>query len=887
MDQGLPYHSYSIEKVFRNFESTRHGLDKEQAARRLHQIGKNRLKEKQEKSLFRIFIDQINNPVIYLLTAAATVSFLFQDIPEAIAIIVVIIFNGIIGFWMEYQARTSMASLKKLDRLTARVVRNGEDSEINSENLVPGDIIILEAGNLVPADGRLIECANFSTDESPLTGESLPMEKDSAPVKEQTPLADRNNMVYKGTSVTNGNAEVLITATGMHTEIGKISRLVDEAGEEKVPLNEKLAGLSRTLIWVTVGLAALFFLAGWLSGKEMLYQLLQTAIAWTVAAIPEGLPIVASIALARGMLRLARHNVIIKKLSAVETLGETTIIFTDKTGTLTENKLSVASLSFPGREWLAETDIIDDLRSGEEEELENFRHFIKIAVLCNNAEIENDSTKGDPLEIALLRFAGKMNPRKTQHLQEWQKIKEDPFNSESKRMITAHKDRNRIYVAMKGATSAVLRDCTSILSKGQVNPMDEKERQTWLEKDTRFSEKGFRVLSFAYYEQKKVNHNHDEPLAEVDFIYAGMVGFMDPSRKDIPPAMEDCHHAGIRVIMVTGDHPGTALNIARAVHLLEPGARENAKEMVTKGDKLQPGETGPDDITSYSIFARVNPAQKLDIVRHFKDKGDITAMTGDGINDTPAMKTADIGIAMGKRGSQAAQEVADIILKDDSFPSIVRTIKQGRIIFENIRKFIIYQLSYHIAEILIIAAVSFSVYNLPLLPLQLLFLNLLSDVFPALALGIGKGNENVMNRNPKDPEEAVLKKQNWISIAVYGLTIAAFAIATYFVSYSVFNHTREMSNSITFFTLALTQLLHVFDMKEADEPLFLNQVTRNKYIWYALLFCLSALVAAYYVPLLHEALSFENLGVENWLQVGITSVSTLLFIQILKKVFHL
>ncbi len=891
IDQHLPYYQFNIEETFKKLGTEQSGLSGEEARRRSDLYGLNKLKEKEEKSLFRIFIDQINNPVVYLLAGATTVSFLFNDIPEAVAIIIVIILNGVIGFWMEYQARSSMASLRNLDRLGALVVRKDEEMTIDSEQLVPGDIIRLSAGNLVPADARIISSAELTTDESALTGESLPVNKRPDVPAEDSGIGDRTNMVYKGTSVTGGKATAVVTATGMETELGGISKMVSEAGEEEIPLNRKLGRLSRRLIWVTVGLAGLFFLAGWLTGKEELYQLLQTAIAWTVAAIPEGLPIVASIALARGMLRLAKHQVIVKKLAAVETLGETTVIFTDKTGTLTENQLSAQLFAFPGGDWSRDKNGKENLRESLDQQESNFSHLFRISVLCNNAETGNnsgeDAAKGDPLEIALLRFTSEVSGEQYQQLRSWKKTGEDPFDSDTKRMITVHRSGNgEAYVSLKGATNAVLRICDRYLENGNFHPLSDEIREEWLKKDDELSHQGLRVLSMAFRTETTDNPEIDEK----GFVFTGMVGFLDPAREDIREAMIACHEAGIKVVMVTGDHPGTAYNIAGQVELIPENDQDKSEErLVIHGNRLREemGEKDVEDVTDARVFARVDPGQKLDIVRIFRDQGDIVAMTGDGVNDTPALKKADIGIAMGKRGSQAAREVADIVLKDDSFPSIVRTVRQGRIIFENIRKFIMYQLSYHLAEILIIGAVSFSVYKLPLLPLQLLFLNLLSDVFPALALGIGKGNPLIMKKKPKDPGESVLNRSNWMGIGIYGICIALLTVTSWFLSHSFFGHSPELSNNIAFFSLAFTQLLHVFDMREANEHAFINQVTQNKYVWFALLFCMAALFTAYFVPVLHDALNFVRLSPSNWLQIAITAISTVALVQVVKEIFRI
>lgn len=872
-------HALTVEDILNELDSKKEGLRKSQVSEKLNQHGKNIIERKKQKSLFQLALDQINNPVIYLLLGATVVSFIFGDIPEAIAIIVVIVLNTAIGFWMEYQARTSVNALKKLNRLKAKVKRDGEIREIDAAKVVPGDIVSLEAGDVISADARIISFTELKVDESPLTGESLPVEKNSKILEENTALAERKNMLFKGTAVTHGKTEAVVTATGKNTEIGKISEMAEEDDKDSIPLNVKLRKLSHRLIWVTVGLAAVFFVIGWISGKEI-YLILQTAIAWTVAAIPEGLPIVASIALARGMLRLAKRNVIVKRLAAVETLGETTVIFTDKTGTLTENKLTLDSIEFPGNDNKIDTKELLKNSSKKQSDNQNFENIYRVSVFCNDAKVEeDDKPKGDPLDISLLEYFQKFDRDKTSELQNAEKVNEDPFDSESKFMGAIHKFDKKLYVSAKGAAEPILSKCKAYLDNGKEKKMSDEIKNKWMDKYEEFSGKGLKVIAFSY---KTEDENKSKILKDQeDFVknmtFLGFVSFIDPAKEDVKPSIEKCQTAGIKIIMVTGDHPGTAENVARKV-----GLSANEKYHVMKGSNI---ENNKEEVIKSNIFARVDPKQKYDIVERFKKEGEITAMTGDGVNDAPALKKADIGIAMGDRGTQIAQDVADMILKDDSFPSIVDAVEEGRIIFGNIRKFIVYQLSYHLAEILIIAGISFSLFYLPLLPLQLLFLNLLSDVFPALALGLGKGDETIMQQKPKDPKEPIVNKRNWTSMAIYATVMAAIISGVYLLTYFQFDESKELANTVAFFSLAFSQLLHVFNMREPGENIFVNQVVKNKYIWMALGICITALIAAYFIPLLHDVLSFETLSGIHWLLVGGASVATLVVIQVIKEIF--
>lgn len=1010
------------------------GLSDKEVKQKIKEYGKNILEEQKKRSIWDIIFAQINNPVIYLLSAAAILAFAFGDIPEGIAIVVVLVINTLIGFWMEFKAQKSMEALKKMDVIKARVLRNGKEENIEAEKIVPGDMLIVESGDLVAADARIVEENELEVDESPLTGESIPVRKSAEALKEEKPVADRTNIIYKGTAVSGGTGKAVVYATGMQTELGSISAMVGEEKKDEIPLNQKLNKLTKNLIFVTIGLAVAFLIFGWIAGKEI-YPLIQTSIAWTIAAIPEGLPIVASIALARGMLRLAKKNVIVKKLEAVETLGETTVIFTDKTGTLTKNQLTVNTLFFPGdvrmdAKWEGAKPTLKEQE--EPEKNENFLHIFKISVLANDASLEGEESpeeegedvskkrdgsedkkdksgdktdkstekkeekgqnkevdvnldvsqdsveieakteskederpdidvdvsadenrikihvsksskseeensetekkkkkqkkknntegdteaeeeieeeeeeeeeneeeennddddgqeesgkgEGDPLEIALLNFTKKFNQDLYQKSRGLERKLHDPFDSDSMVMGAVYQEKEGFYVAGKGAAHAILDRSQKVLVDNELKELSDEDREYWHEKNNELSEEGLRVLAFAY---KTLDTLPEGEEAE-DFLqglnFTGLIGFLDPPRKEVADAVNTCKEAGIKVIMVTGDHPGTAKNVGKEVGIFDQDQKNG--NGVLAGHNLQEELEKEDDtkLINTRIFSRVDPSQKLDLIKHFQKNGEIVGMTGDGINDAPALKRANIGIAMGKRGTQVAQEVSDMVLKDDAFGSIVKAIEQGRIIFGNIRKFIIYQLSYHLSEILIIALISFTLFTLPLLPLQLLFLNLLSDVFPALALGVGEGNPGTMKKPPKDPDEPILTKKNWKQIASYGVILTICISGAYFFAHYVWEQSEEVTNNVAFFSLAFAQLLHVFNMREADENILNNQVTRNKYIWMALALCFSVLVAAYFIPQIANVLSFQELELRIWGLIVITSVLPLIIIQIIKLI---
>lgn len=902
------------------------GLSEEAAKQKLEEHGQNKLEEREQLSIWELILSQIANPVIYLLTAAALLAFIFGDVPEGIAILVVLLLNTLIGFWMEYQAQKSMEALKELDKIETTVLREGDKKRIDAEKLVPGDILILESGDLVPADARIMEATELQVDESPLTGESVPVAKNNEALKEEKQVADRTNILYKGTAITSGYAKAVVFKTGMDTEVGNISAMVQEQEEEETPLHQKLNKLTKGLIWVILGMAAAFFAFGSWAGKEI-YQLVQTAIAWSIAAIPEGLPMVASIALARGMYRLSKKNVLIKQLGAVETLGETTVIFTDKTGTLTKNELTVHTFNFPEHDRVAV-----DWEAGQTPQLKDFEdpggnqsfgHMLKISVLANDASLskeemekqgqeqekenasegqksskenedkepsekensEEEKASGDPLEIALLQFAKKFDTDRYQEMKALKRTLHDPFDSDSMVMGTGHKTENGNYISGKGSADAILERCTRLLIGGEVRDISESDKKNWKEKNEALAEDGLRVLGFAFKEMDALPEGEETEDFLRDLVFVGLIGFLDPPRKEVRDAIDTAKEAGIKVVMVTGDHPGTALNVARQVHLYE--GKNGQGEAVLHGKDLQE-ELEQDHnkkLINTLVFARVDPEQKLRLIEHYQEEGEIVGMTGDGVNDAPALKKANIGIAMGKRGTQVAKEVADVVLRNDAFDSIIGAVEQGRVIFGNIRKFVMYQLSYHFGEIIIIALISFTLFVLPILPLQLLFLNLLSDVFPALALGVGAGTPKVMKRDPKDPEEPIIARKNWIQIVIYGFIIAFSVSGAYFYSHFVWGASEAINNNVAFISLAFSQFIHVFNMREAHENMFKNQVTRNKWVWMAVALCVVVFMTAYFVPALASVFSFQQLEFKVWILIITASIVPTVIIQGIKAIW--
>lgn len=864
------------------------GLSTNSVKSRIEKFGYNRLKEAKKKSIRIILSNQFKSLIVVLLAAAAAVSFAFGEWMEGIAIAVVILLNAAIGFTTELRAVRSMEALRRLGTVKTKVRRNGKIKEISAEHLVPGDIVILEGGDIVTADLRLINASKLQADESALTGESFPVSKGAWTIDKDVPLAELSNMLFKGTAVTRGAAEGVVVATGMETELGKISALVEEAEEEITPLEERLNQLGRKLIWATLIIAALIGVGGIYSGKKI-FLMIETSIALAVAAIPEGLPIVATITLARGIWRMARRNALINRLSAVETLGATDIICTDKTGTLTENKMTVTRIVVDSHD----IEVGDNEVDGKGEFFVSGKRFdltkskaayeaLKVGVLCNNASLEQTAkrgaeTVGEPLEAALLIAGSKANIQRPQLVKSMPEVYEEAFDPEIKMMATYHKLNGKYYVAVKGAPEAMLGVCTHILSGESIKEFSPAEKEKWLNRNESLAHKGLRIVALA---RREVDSLESNPYENLTFL--ALCGLQDPARIEVRKALDLCKIAGIRVIMATGDQPVTARNIALAVGLTSD---ENST-VIHSSEFKDPSDMSEEEkerILKASIFARVSPKQKLDLIDIHQKNGSIVAMTGDGVNDAPALKKADIGIAMGIRGTQVAQEVADMVLKDDAFSSIVAAIEQGRIIFNNIRKFVFYLISCNISEVMAVMLASLFNAPLPILPLQILFLNLVTDVFPALALGMGKGDAKIMNRPPRNAQESILTRSHWFAIGGLGMIItlsvlSALAIALFWVKME-----RQQAITVSFLTLAFAQLWNVFNMRDSGTGLIRNNIVRNPYIWGALGLCSGLLLAGIYLPGLSHVLKVMNPGFAGWMIVIGMSLVPLVIGQILKS----
>jgi len=849
-----------------------------QARRQQH--GPNRLNEARHVSTLRILADQFTNLIVAMLAGASVLSFILVDWIEGTAIALVIVINAALGFFTELRAVRSMEALHRLGQVTTRVRREGRIREIPAAELVPGDIVLIEGGDVVSADLRLIAASKLQANESALTGESAPVGKSVEAVPPEAILAERTSMLYKGTALTRGSGEGVVVATGLASELGRITSLVSETEAAATPLERRLESLARRLIAVTLCLAAAVGAAGILAGRDWIVMI-ETAIALAVATVPEGLPVVATIALARGMWRMARQNALVNRLSAVETLGATGVICTDKTGTLTENRMTVARVLLPAGEFVARRDGASvgfelEGRAPEAAAAARLREALEIGVLCNNAELgaredePGDAGVGDPLEVALLAAGERAGVRRGTLLEAEPEAREEAFDPETRLMATFHRSDAGFRVAVKGAPEAVLATCAYLRDGDDRRDLDAAARSQWLASSTAMAKDGLRVLALA---TRKAGTAAEDPYAGLELL--GLVGLADPPREDVREAIDRCRSAGIRTVMVTGDQAATAAYVARATGLVGdellavvPGTAIGSVDELAADQR--------DRLLRASVFARVNPVQKLNLIALHQRAGSVVAMTGDGVNDAPALKKADIGIAMGRRGTQVAREAAAMVLKDDAFRTIVVAVEQGRIIFENIRKFVLYLLSCNVSELLVVALATAASAPLPILPLQILFLNLVTDVFPALALGIGPGDPRIMAREPRPADEPILTRRHWMEIAVHGVLMTAAVLAAFAIALRSLGADGHSAVTVSFLTLALAQLWHVFNLRDPQSGILRNEVVDNGAVWGALLLCLALIAAAVYVPGLARVLDIAPLDARAWGVVLGCSVAPLL-----------
>lgn len=867
----------SIEKVVTILESNaQSGLEEQQIQNLLNKYGPNQIPKDAPKKRWRILVDQFLNPILYILIAAAILAFIFSDVIEGFAILVVIVISAGIGFFMELRAIRSLEALRKMGQSKIHAIRSGKRVHIKGMEIVPGDIILLRTGDIVPADARLITVDNLLVKESALTGESVPIRKVVKVLKGDSPITDQYNMVFRGTMVTSGFGKAIVTSTAKFTQLGHIQQLGIDASQEHTPLDKKLNHLSKWLIWLTLFFAFVVIVAGYIRGKDILLMI-ETGVALGVAAIPEGLPIVATIALAQGMLRLSKRQVIIKKMEAVQTLGATDIICTDKTGTLTEDRMKVHTILFGDKSL---DDVFMTHVSMAIREQPIFKNIILASILCNN---ENLGTaiegQGDSIEHALLEFVKYLGYDSVAIKNTNPEELELPFDATRKFMATAHKNGKIIRVYAKGAFEALIPHCDYIMDEKEITPF--KTKSEWHTKVNTLADHGLRTLAFAF---KEMNELPTSETIVDQLVFLGVIGFLDPARSDVMATIDVYKKAGIKVVMATGDHPGTSKKIAEEIGLLKRDADPD-EVLIAQNLKFieHINPTLFEKISKASVFARVSPKQKLDLVKFYQKNNHIVGMIGDGINDVPALKKADIGIAMGIRGTEAAREAADVILKNDKFTAIEMAIKQGRVILENIRQFVVYLLSCNLAEILSVGIAAFSNLPSPLLPMQILFLNLITDVFPALALGLGKGENDIMERAPKDPKAPIISKSDWNSIVLFGMCVSVAVIGIVMYTHFVLNLSEKIINNMAFYTLVMAQLFNVFNLPRQTESFWVNEVTTNIWVWAAIVISLLLTFGVTLIAPISDVLSLESITIYQLFLVIIFAMGSLVLAQIIGR----
>lgn len=886
-----------IEEVLKENETSVNGLTSDEAKARLEKNGKNKLKEGKKESLFHRFMMQLADPMIIILIVAAAISAVTsvynKEFPsDVIIIMIVVIINAILGVYQESKAEKAIEALQEIAAATSHVIRNGKIETVHSEDLVTGDIIVLEAGDSVPADCRIIESASMKIEEAALTGESVPVNKQVDVIdpegSDDVPLGDRKNMCYMGSNVVYGRGKAVVVATGMDTEMGKIADALNDSKDGDTPLQIKLNQLSKILSFLVLGICVFIFaldvIRSVFSDAGVSFQgmlgTFMVAVSLAVAAIPEGLAAVVTIVLSIGVTKMSKRNAVIRKLTAVETLGCTQVICSDKTGTLTQNKMTVV-----------------DFR-GDNEKL-----IAQAMALCSDATIEDGVVKGEPTEAALVEWANKLEMPKTELTEEFPRVAEAPFDSMRKMMSTVHSSVKKGYVQYtKGAPDVVLNHCTKAYIDGKKVDMTDDVRESILALNKEMADKALRVLCVAMKSYNEIPESEDAEYLENELCYIGLAGMIDPVRPEVVNAIAQCRSAGIRPVMITGDHKDTAVAIAKQL-----GIVSDASEALTGAElnKISDEELN-ESIEKYSVYARVQPEHKVRIVKAWRSKGMVTAMTGDGVNDAPSIKSADIGVGMGITGTDVTKNVADMVLADDNFATIVSAIEEGRRIYDNIRKSIQFLLSSNLSEVLtIFFATLFGVIVLE--PVHLLWINLITDCFPALALGMEKGEDNIMQRSPRSSKDGIFANGMGIDVAWQGIMVTVVTLAAYVLGLimtpegqtllhqngmTFWNFLKEAGDTLivhqngmtmAFLTLSMAEIFHSFNMRSRRESIF-RMKSHNKYLTGAMVlsFILSTLVI--YVPFLADAFDFAPISAAEYATAIALAISVIPIVELIKLI---
>lgn len=859
------------------------GLSDNEIRLKKDKYGENVLEEKAGKTLIKMVIEQISDFMIIILIAAAVLSIVAGEVIDGVVILGIVVLNAVLGITQEKKASNALEALKSMAAPKAKVIRNGKINLLDSKELVPGDLVSLESGDYVPADIVLVESVNLKIDESALTGESVAVDKELGVIGLDSSIGDRKNSGYMSTIVTYGRGKGIVVATGMETEIGKIATMLNETEDSKTPLQEKLSSFGKLLGIVCILVCIVIFALGILRGEPLL-EVFMTAISLAVAAIPEGLPAVVTVVLAMGVTRMVSRHAIMKNLGAVETLGSTTVICTDKTGTLTQNKMTVLKIYDGSDEWA-----VSGTGYGFEGKITNtskkisiIDKLLKAAVLCNDAKIKDNQVIGDPTEGALVVLAAKGGLDQGEMNSKYPRLGEFPFDSDRKLMSTKHQLDNRFHMFTKGAPDVALSRCSKILINNEVRDITDEDRARILAKNNSYAKQALRVLAYTY---KIVDENSNLFNEEENLVFLGLTCMIDPPREEAKEAVKLCKKAGVRVVMITGDHITTASAIA-----IELGIIDSVNETL-EGCKINDydDEEFRNKVKNTSVFARVSPEHKVRIVETVKANGDVVAMTGDGVNDAPALKRADIGIAMGITGTDVSKEAADMILTDDNFASIVDAVEEGRIIYSNIRKFVGFLLSCNIGEILIIFIAMLSGWPVPLVPIQLLWINLITDSFPAFALGLEEGEKDIMKQKPRSPSEPIVNRTMKIALAFQSVGLTIAVLASYRIGFLMAGNIAAdiqltVARTFCFTTLIVGEMLRAYSARSEYKSLFSLKILSNKYLNYSVAVAIILLLIVVYVPFLQPIFTTTSLNIGQLFTAVSLGVVPLVFGELAKKV---
>jgi len=867
------WYTLSTKEVERQMQTNiEFGLNEKQVEDKQNKFGLNKLEEKKKESIIIKFVKQFNDFMIIILIIASIISAVVaklegsNDYFDSIIIIAIVVFNAIMGLVQEAKAEKSLEALKKMTAPTCKVKRDGKICTIKSEQIVPGDIVLLEAGNYVPADCRLISSSNLKIEESSLTGETVPVLKDAnCMLKEKTALGDMVNMAFSTTIVVNGHGEAIVTETGMNTKVGKIAKMIITNEAPETPIQKKLGEVGKSLGIACLGICLLIFVIGLLKKIEPI-EMFMTSVGLAVAAIPEGLPAIVTIMLSIGVTKMAKKNSIIRKLPAVETLGSSSVICSDKTGTLTQNKMQVTKIANI---------------NGETNDKEYIKWLIGMTTMCTDVEISRENGKieltGEPTEKAIVNKALDEGQNKIELYNVMKRVKDIPFDSSRKMMTTIHKIPTGYRVITKGAPDILLKRCNKVYENGNVTTLDYSKTKLIENQNNKMADEALRVLAIAYLDIPSLPSKIDSENIEKNLIFIGLIGMIDPPREGVKEAVTTCKKAGIKTVMITGDHIITAKAIAKDLGILR------GSDLAITGEELDkiPQSILQKNIMNYSVFARVTPEHKVRIVKAYQSTGAVVAMTGDGVNDAPALKNADIGIAMGKNGTDVAKNAADMVLTDDNFVTIVEAVKQGRNIFDNIKKAVHFLIATNIGEIVTIFLGLLLGLKSPLLAIQLLWINLVTDSLPAIALGLEKPEADIMNKKPRDNKKGIFADGLWQKIIAEGIMLGALTL----VAFSLGNYLYgiEVARTMAFVSLGLLELIHSFNIK-SDESIFKVGLFENKYLMGAFILGAILQVVVVVIPSVAEIFKLVPLTQTQWLYTFGISILPLIIIE-LQKMF--